>query len=60
MPQELATEAVKCKTDEEAKALGVEWTTAQCKELYAHGVRDIHFYTVSAMDSVVQITKNLL
>ena len=60
MPQELATEAVKCKTDEEAKALGVEWTTAQCKELYAHGVGDIHFYTVSAMDSVVQITKNLL
>ncbi len=60
MPQELAQEALKCKTDEDAKALGVEWTTAQCKELYAHGVRDIHFYTISAIDSVVQITKKLL
>lgn len=60
MPQELAKEAVKCKTDDDAKALGVEWTTAQCKELYAHGVRDIHFYTISAIDSVAQIAKNLL
>ena len=31
MPQELAQEAVKCKTDEEAKQLGIEWTTAQCQ-----------------------------
>ena len=60
MPQELAKEAVKCKTDDDAKALGVEWTTAQCKELYAHGVRDIHFYTISAIDSVAQVAKNLL
>lgn len=60
MPQELAKEAVKCKTDDDAKALGVEWTTAQCKELYANGVRDIHFYTISAIDSVAQIAKNLL
>lgn len=60
MPQELAKEAVRCKTDDDAKALGVEWTTAQCKELYAHGVRDIHFYTISAIDSVAQIAKNLL
>ncbi len=60
MPQELASEAVKCKTDDDAKALGIEWTTAQCKELYAHGVRDIHFYTISAIDSVAQIAKNLL
>ncbi|HBN46421.1 MAG TPA: methylenetetrahydrofolate reductase [NAD(P)H] [Prevotella sp.] len=60
MPQELAKEAVKCKTDDDAKALGVEWTTAQCKELYARGVKDIHFYTISAIDSVAQIAKNLL
>ena len=33
LPQELAVEAVKCKTDENAKALGVEWATAQCNEL---------------------------
>ena len=60
IPEPLAREIVKCKTDEDARQLGIEWTTAQCLELYAHGVKDIHFYTVSAVDSVVEVTKRLL
>jgi methylenetetrahydrofolate reductase (NADPH) len=60
IPEELAQEIVKCKTDEEARELGIEWTTAQCKELYEHGIQNIHFYTVSAVDSVVAVTKNLI
>ncbi len=60
IPQALAEEAIKCHTDEEARQLGIEWTTSQCKELYAHGINNIHFYTVSAVDSVVEVTKRLL
>ena len=60
IPEALAKEIVKCKTDEDARQLGIEWTTEQCRELYAHGVHDIHFYTVSAVDSVVEVTKQLL
>lgn len=60
MPQELAGEAVKCKTDDEARALGVEWAITQCRELFSHGVSDIHFYTVSAFPSMVQILKAIL
>ena len=60
IPEPLAREIVKCKTDDDARQLGIEWTTEQCRELYAHGVNDIHFYTVSAVDSVVEITKRLL
>lgn len=60
MPQELAREAVKCKTDEEARQLGIEWTTQQCKELYAAGVNNIHFYTVSAFASIEPILRNIL
>ena len=60
IPEMLAKEIVKCKTDEQAVQLGVEWTTQQCRELYEHGVKNIHFYTVSAVDSVVEITKRLL
>jgi methylenetetrahydrofolate reductase (NADPH) len=60
MPQELAMEALKCKTDDDAKALGIEWTTNQCKELYKAGITDIHFFTVSAVNSVVKIVKNLM
>ena len=60
IPEPLAREIVKCKNDEDARQLGIEWTTEQCRELYAHGVNNIHFYTVSAVDSVVEITKRLL
>lgn len=60
IPQELAAEAVKCKTDEEVRQLGVEWTVNQCRELYAHGVNNIHFYTVSAVDSVTEVAERLL
>ncbi len=60
IPEPLAREIVKCKTDEDARQLGIEWTTEQCRELYQHGVKNIHFYTVSAVDSVVEITRRLL
>lgn len=60
IPQELAAEAVKCTTDEEARQLGIEWATAQCQELYAHGVNNIHFYTVSAVESVAEVVRRLL
>ena len=60
IPEPLAREIVKCKSDEDARRLGIEWTTEQCRELYAHGVNNIHFYTVSAVDSVVEVTKRLL
>lgn len=60
IPQELAEEAMKCKNDDEARLLGIEWTTEQCRELYRHGVRNIHFYTMSAVDSVAEITRRLL
>lgn len=58
-PEDLAREAVKCRTDEEAKALGIEWSVAQCKELMARGVPSLHFYTVSAVDSIARIAAQI-
>ena len=60
LPQELAAEVVKCKTDDDARQLGIEWGIQQARELYASGITRIHFFTVSAVDSVVAITKALL
>lgn len=60
MPQELAAEAMKCKTDDDARTLGIEWTVNQCRELFAAGVKDIHFYTVSAVDSIVEVAQQLM
>ncbi len=59
IPEPLAREIVKCKTDDDARQLGIEWTTEQCRELYEHGINDIHFYTMGAVDSVVEIVRNL-
>ena len=59
IPEELAQEVLKCKSDEDAKALGIEWTTAQVKDLFEHGYNNVHFFTVSAVDSVKQIAKIL-
>ncbi|HCC86884.1 MAG TPA: methylenetetrahydrofolate reductase [NAD(P)H], partial [Prevotella sp.] len=60
MPQELAKEAVKCANDEDVRQLGIEWAVSQCKELYANGVKDIHFYTVSAFKSMPDILRQIL
>jgi methylenetetrahydrofolate reductase (NADPH) len=59
IPETLAREIVKCKTDDDARRLGIEWTVSQCQELYQHGLNDIHFYTMGAVDSVVDIVKEL-
>ena len=59
IPEELAQEVLKCKTDDAAKALGIEWTTTQVKDLFEHGYSHVHFFTVSAVESVKQIAKIL-
>lgn len=58
-PEALATEALKCKTDEDARQLGIEWAVAQCKELHENGVTNIHYYTMGALESVNDICKQL-
>ena len=59
IPEELAQEVLKCKTDDDAKALGIEWTTTQVKDLFEHCYSHVHFFTVSAVESVKQIAKIL-
>jgi methylenetetrahydrofolate reductase (NADPH) len=59
IPEPLAKEIDKCKSDDDARRLGIEWTTEQCRELYNHGINDIHFYTMGAVGSVVEIVKKL-
>lgn len=55
LPEPLAHELFRCTTDEAVKQVGIEWTVEQCRDLIAHGVPSIHFYTVSAVDSIAQI-----
>lgn len=59
IPEPLAIELRKCKTDDEVKAVGVEWGIQQCKDLVANGVPSLHFYTMLATDSVRKIAKEI-
>ena len=59
IPQELATEALKCRDDQATEALGVEWCITQCKELIAQGVPSIHFYSVGAIESIRKVAKEI-
>ena len=55
LPEPLAHELFRCTTDEAVKQVGIEWAVEQCRDLITHGVPSIHFYTVSAVDSIAQI-----
>jgi methylenetetrahydrofolate reductase (NADPH) len=59
LPEELSKEIMKCKTDVDARHLGVEWCEAQCRELIDNGIKNVHFYTVSAAESVREVVKEL-
>ena len=57
IPEAFATELRKCRTDAEAAEVGVEWCTMQAKDLVAHGVPSIHFYSLMATQSVKRVAQ---
>ncbi len=57
IPEELSEAIDKCKSDNEVKELGIEWSINQCKELVKHGAPCIHFYTMGKSESVRKIAK---
>ena len=57
LPEELTKEALKCQTDEEARQVGIEWCTAQSKDLLVHGAPAIHYYTMGKADNIREILK---
>lgn len=59
LPEPLAAELLRCRTDEEVQQVGVEWSVAQCRDLIAHGVPSLHFYTVGAVESIAQIARKV-
>ncbi|MBL3657349.1 methylenetetrahydrofolate reductase [NAD(P)H] [Fulvivirga sediminis] len=59
LPEELADAVDKCKTNEEVKQVGIEWTIQQSKELVDFGVPVLHYYSMGKSKSVYEIAKEL-
>ncbi|MCM1178550.1 MAG: methylenetetrahydrofolate reductase [Clostridium sp.] len=59
LPMPLAKELMKCRSNDDVKALGVEWGVHQAMELKAAGVPSIHFYSMNAVASVEAIARKV-
>ena len=57
IPVDFADALRKCKTDAEATEVGIEWCTAQAKDLIANNVESIHFYSMMATQSVKRVAQ---
>jgi methylenetetrahydrofolate reductase (NADPH) len=50
IPQALLEQIEKCKTDEEAKEVGIEWCIQQSKELIKANAPCLHYYTMGTSE----------
>jgi len=58
-PEALSKELLKCKSNQEVEALGIEWGIQQSKELKEYGVPCIHYYTMSNSSQVKAIASQV-
>ncbi len=59
LPSDLIVEVKKCKTNKDVRQVGVEWATAQSKELIKFGVPGLHYYTLDQSDNIKKIAKEV-
>ncbi len=56
-PEEFSNELEKCKSNEEIRNIGEQWSIKQCEELIKNKVPVIHFYTMGKGESVKKIAR---
>jgi methylenetetrahydrofolate reductase (NADPH) len=59
LPNDLSTEILKCKTDEEVEKVGQDWLLEQSRDLKKQGVPVLHFYTLGKPHVVANVVKEL-
>jgi methylenetetrahydrofolate reductase (NADPH) len=60
IPEDLADAVDKCKDNEAAKKVGIEWGIQQSKELIKAGVPVLHYYTMGKHDTTSAIVKAVI
>jgi methylenetetrahydrofolate reductase (NADPH) len=57
IPEDLVKEVMKCKTNDEAFRVGIEWSISQSQELIHYGVPVLHYFSVGIAENIRQIAK---
>jgi len=60
IPNDLATEMMKCKNEKDAEVVGEEWLLLQTKDLIKSGSPVIHFYTLGKPHIIYNVMKKIL
>jgi methylenetetrahydrofolate reductase (NADPH) len=58
VPGDLVSAIRKCTTDDDAREVGIEWSTMQSRELIKEEVPGIHYYTLGRSDNIARIVKD--
>ena len=58
-PEEFSNELEKCKSNDDVKKVGIEWSIIQCQELIKAKAPVIHFYTMGKGQSVKKIAREI-
>ncbi|QIL76692.1 MULTISPECIES: methylenetetrahydrofolate reductase [NAD(P)H] [Hymenobacter] len=59
IPEELAEAISQCRDNEDARRIGIEWCINQSRELMAHGVPCLHYYSMGKSESIRRVAKEL-
>lgn len=60
IPNDLAIEMMKCKTEKDTEVVGEEWLVQQAKDLIKAGAPVIHFYTLGKPQIVYNVMKKII
>ena len=59
IPEALSLELEKCKDNDAARQVGIEWAIEQSKELIEFGVPTLHYYSMGKSLSVYEVAKEV-
>jgi methylenetetrahydrofolate reductase (NADPH) len=59
IPEELSEAVENCKSDKEAKEVGIEWCVNQSNELKKSGVPCLHYYTMGNAETTCRIAEKV-
>ena len=57
IPQELTRAVAGASDPGEIYEIGTQWCIAQCRDLLAHGVPAVHFYTMGRTDNIARVLR---